>query len=105
TWQYGPSDPTPSLDIATCIITGPGGWRSTTPGCPQHFTTLLDGGDGRYQLTVLLADEAGNTAANSEPPTYRLDSSAPAGAQVTNKTPASGFGLTRHPVWRIDGPT
>jgi large repetitive protein len=103
TWQFGFDDVATALDTASCTLTGPLGWSSTTVGCGHHFTSFLGAGDGRYTLTVTLTDEAGNTA-SSVSPVYTLDSRAPAGPTVFLRTPSSGTGLNRHPVWVVSGP-
>ncbi len=102
-WQFAFADQATALDSATCTVTGPGGWTSTTQDCPHHFQTQLLGGDGNYTLRVTLTDEAGNTSV-STPSTYILDSTAPAGPTVYLLHPASGAGLDRHPVWSVSGP-
>jgi hypothetical protein len=103
TWHFGLSDPSTSSDSATCIVFGPNSWTSTTPNCAHHFITDLGGGDGIYSLSVVLTDEAGNVAI-ARSPAYRLDSTAPPGPTVFLKTPSSGDGLDRHPVWSVTGP-
>ncbi|HTW19170.1 MAG TPA: Ig-like domain-containing protein, partial [Mycobacteriales bacterium] len=104
TWQFGFNDLATNLDTATCTVTGPRLWSSTTTDCGHHFSTLLDGGDGPYVLTVTLTDEAGNSA-SAVSPTYTLDSTAPAGPTVFLLHPSSGAGLSRHPVWSVSGPS
>jgi hypothetical protein len=103
TWQFGFNDQATALDVATCVITGPNGYTSTTVGCAHHFSILLGGVDGPYTLTVTLTDEAGNTA-SSPSPVYTLDSTAPPGPTVTLRRPISGVGLDRHPIWKVTGP-
>jgi hypothetical protein len=117
-WQYGPDNADPgdasavasrataaqsSGLTATCRVSGPLGWASTSVGCAHHVRILLAGGDGAYTFTVTLADAAGNTA-SAHAATYHLDSTAPAGAAVFLKRPASTVGLDRHPIWTITGP-
>jgi hypothetical protein len=104
TWQFAFTDTATNLDTASCTITGPHSWTSTTVPCPHHFSAQLGGGDGVYQLTVTLTDEAGNSASASSPQQYTLDSTAPAGPTVFMLSPASGVGLSHHPVWSVTGP-
>jgi predicted phage tail protein len=104
-WQFDSSDAAFNLDTVTCTVTGPSGPQSSTVVtsiCPHYFRPTLQG-DGQYQLTVTLTDEAGNSTSATGPP-YYLDSRAPGSPSIWMVNPRSSIGLTRHPVWHVSGP-
>ena len=88
--------------LATCTITGPTGAIVQGPvACSSPFTGLLKGlPDGKYTLTVVISDAAGNQSTPVRS-VFTLDRQAPVPPTVV---PPSSPGNSRQPAWQITTP-